>query len=106
MKRAIIVQVRMQKDKKTNDDIIWVTSAIMPSKSEKGDIFYPLSKNTLVTTCANALRSPDKYNEFKKLRIGDLIDIHYDLNEYKQQLYVSKLELVKQSSYKEEELIV
>lgn len=106
MKRAIITSVRISKDNKTGEDNAWITASIMPSKMNNGNLFYPKATAISVSTCAGALRSPDKFSKYQGLKIGDIVDIHYALNEYNQKPFVNEILLVKESPYKENDLIV
>ena len=106
MKRAIVTSVRTSKDKKSGEDNAWVTVSIMPSKMSNGNLFYPKSSEISVTSCAGALRAPDKFAKFNSLRIGALVDIHYGVNEYTQKPFVDDITLVKDSPFSNSDLIV
>ena len=106
MKRAIVTSVRTSKDNKSGEDNAWVTVSIMPSKMSNGNLFYPKSSEISVTSCAGALRAPDKFVKFNSLRIGALVDIHYGFNEYTQKPFVDDITLVKDSPFVDSDLIV
>ena len=106
MKRAIVVSVRTSKDNKTGEDTAWITVAIMPTKMSNGNLFYPQSKNIAVSTCAGAVRFPDKFSKYKSFNIGDLVDVHYALNEFNQTPMVVDIVLVEKCPYKANDLIV
>lgn len=106
MKRAIVTSVRVSKDKKTGEDNVWVTASIMPSKSSSGNVYYPKSSDISVTTCAGALRAPDKFTKYQLLKLGDIIDITYGFNEFTQKPFIDDVTVVKSSPYKESDLIV
>lgn len=106
MKRAIVTSVRLSKDSKTGEDNLWVSMAIMPTKMKNGELFYPKSSDISVSTCAGALRSPDKFAKYQELRLGDIVDINYALNEFTQKPFINEILLVKTSPYKETDLIV
>lgn len=106
MKRAIVVSVRMSIDKKTNENVVWVSSAIMPTKGNNGKIYYPKSTDIVVTTCAGELSKPDNYSSYSSLKIGDIVDISYGLNDFTQKAFVSGLLYVKSCGVKESELII
>lgn len=106
MKRAIVVSIRQSKDSKSGENNAWLTMAIMPSKSQNGNIFYPTSKNIAVTTCAGELRAPDNYKAYNSLKIGDIVDITYGFNEISQKPFVSGVALVSSTPYKMQDLIV
>ena len=106
MKRAIVTCVRVSKDNKTGEDNVWVTMSIMPSKMTNGNLFYPKSSDISVTTFAGAIKSPDKFKQYKELKIGDLVNVHYSLNEYNQKPFISEVVFFADSPYKESDLIV
>lgn len=106
MKRAIVTCVRTSKDNKSGEDNAWVTMSIMPSKMTNGNLFYPKSSDISVSTCAGAIKAPDKFTKYQGLKLGDIVDIHYGFNEYTQKPYVDDITLVKSTSYKESDLIV
>ncbi len=106
MKRAIVVSVRPSKEKSTDENVIWATLAIMPNKGKNGNIYYPMSNKICVVTSAGELRSPDKYTKYSKFKIGDVVEVHYGINEKNDTVYVSDLNLVKESAYKDGDLIV
>ena len=106
MKRAIVTCVRTSKDKETNEDVTWVTSALMPTKMQNGNLFYPKSSDISVSTCAGAIKASDKFTKYQGLKLGDIVDIHYGFNEFTQKPYVDDITLVKSTLYKESDLIV
>lgn len=106
MKKAIVVSVRMSKDSKTSENTVWICAAVMPSKMNNGNLFYPKSSDILVTTCAGEIKSPDNFTKYKQLKIGDVVEINYSFNEYTQKPYISDIVLSKSTLYAESDLIV
>lgn len=106
MKRALVISVRTSKDKQTSEDVAWVTVALMPTKMQNGNLFYPKSSDISVSTNAGAIRAKDKFSKYCSFKLGDLVDIHYGFNEYTQKPYVDDITLVKSTPYKESDLIV
>lgn len=106
MKRAIVTCVRMSKDVKSGEDNCWVTMSIMPSKMNNGNLYYPKSSDISITTCAGAIRTPDKYMKYLGLNLGDIVNIHYALNEYTQKPFVNDIEIVKPTPYEESDLVI
>ena len=107
MKRAIVLSVRQSEDTKTGENNCWVTLGVMPSKMlNSGNIFYPKTTDILVSTCAGEIRSPDKFKKYKNLKIGDVMDISYGVNERSNQIFVDNLQMVKETPYAQNELIV
>ncbi|MBR1676961.1 MAG: hypothetical protein IJ706_06620 [Clostridia bacterium] len=104
MKRAIVLQVRTSEDKTTHETLAWVTVGCVPSKMKDGRLFYPKSSDTLVTTCAGELRSPDKFKKFKNLKIGAIVDLHMALNEFTNKSFVFDIVVSTDSLYSEEDL--
>ena len=106
MKRAIVISVRESKDNKTNENNAWVTVALMPTKMKNGNVFFPKSSEICVSTCAGELRSPDKFSAFRKLKLGDVVDVHYGFNEFSGKTFVENIELVTNSPFDVSVLIV
>ena len=106
MKRAIVVSVRTSKDKNSGEDNAWVTVALMPTKMNNGNLFYPKSSDISVSTCAGAIKAPDKFTKYQGLKLGDIVNIHYGFNEFTQKPFVDDITLVKSTPYKESDLIV
>ena len=106
MKRAIVVAVRENVDKKTGENNLWVTSAIMPGKMSNGGLYYPKSTDILVNSCFGEVRHPDKFAAYKKLKIGTLVDIEYGFNEITQKPFVRKLHEVAPTPFEETDLYV
>lgn len=106
MKRAIVVSVRTSKDTKTGEDTAWLTLAVMPSKTKDGRLYLPKSTDVPVNTSAAALRTPDKFTKYRDFKIGDLVDIHYALNDFTQKVFVEDITLVANSPYDMSQVIV
>lgn len=106
MKRAIVVSVRTSVDAKTNENVVWVSCAVMPSKGNNGKVYYPKSTGIVVTTCAGELSKPDNYGKYSSLKIGDIVDINYGFNEFTEKAFVENLLFYKSSGIKESELII
>lgn len=106
MKRAIVVSVRMSKDTQTGEDQAWLSMAIMPTKMSNGNLFYPKSSDICVSTVGGALKNPDKFKAYKSLKIGDVVNISYALNEFTQKPFVNEVTLIKESPFSDSDLIV
>ena len=107
MKRAIVLSVRQSVDTKSGENKCWVTLGVMPSKMlNSGNIFYPKTTDILVSTCAGEISSPDKFKKYKNLKLGDVMDISYGVNERSNQIFVDNLQMVKETPYALNELIV
>ena len=106
MKRAVVVAVRENADKKTGENNLWVTLAVMPAKMTNGGLYYPKSTDMLVSSCFGEIRHPDKFAQYKGLNIGALVDIEYGFNEVRQKPFVRELHNIKDSPYKDTEIYV
>lgn len=106
MKRCIVLSVRTSVDKKTSENLLWISVGVLPSKTSKGSLFYPKTTDIVLTACFGELRHPDSYSDNKNLTIGSLVDITYGFNEFTQKPFISKVEEVCQSPYTEDDLFV
>ena len=106
MKRAIVISARESVDSKSSENVMWLNLAVMPTKGNDGKVYSPKKEKQVVCTNAGEVRSPDKYARYKKLKVGDLVEVHYAINENTDVIYVSDLQVVQSSPYKESDLIV
>ncbi len=106
MKRAIIVEVRESKDQKTNDDLLFIKLVRLPSKMQNGGLWYSKSSEAVVNACVNKTRSAADYETFRSVLPGALCDITFGVNDFNGKPFVAKLDIVKSSPFKKEELYV
>lgn len=95
MKRCILVGVRTNKDKETNDELLFLTLCNLPRKMNNGGLWHPKSAEMLTTACINKARKPDEYEKFVNLLPGTLIDVTMGVNEFNDKRFVAALEVVK-----------
>lgn len=99
MKRAMVMSVRATVDKKTNENVVYVTLFDMGNRNKDGVIFTARSSEAVKTAFANEVRNPEKYAKYKALTIGSLCTMDLGVNDFDGKVYVSNLELVKKSPY-------
>ena len=105
MKRAIVLQVRESENKQNNNEkAAWVTVGLLPAKMKSGNLFYPRSTETCVSTCAGVLTKPDNYEKFRKLAIGSIVDLTYGINEFTNKPFVADISVVCESPFTAEDL--
>ena len=105
MKRAIVLQVRESENKQNNNKkTVWVTVGILPAKMKNGGLYYPRSTDVCVSTCAGALTKPDNYEKYRKLAIGSLVDLYYEVNEYTNKPFVSDITVTCESPFEAKDL--
>ena len=71
---------------------------------KSGNLFFPKSNESCVTTCAGALTKPDNYDKFRKLAIGSIVDLSYAVNEFTNKVYVSDISVVCDSPFEAKDL--
>ena len=106
MKRAIVVAVRENKNKETNENQVWVSCAIMPSVMTKGGLFYPKSAELIKQVCCGETSKPDMYSLAKNLKIGSIVDIGFGFNENSGKGFVNQLALICESPFADNDLYV
>ena len=99
MKKVMVMSVRVTKDKKTNENVVYVTVYDMGNRSSNGAIFTARSGEAVRTAFANETRTPEKYAKYKALSIGSLCTMDLGVNDFDGKVYVSNLDVVKESPY-------
>ena len=99
MKKAMVMSVRATQDKKTNEDVVYVTVYDMGNRNANGVIFTAKSGEAVKTAFANKARNPEKYERYKALTIGSLCTLELGVNDFDGKVYVANLECVKSSPY-------
>ena len=94
MKRCILVSVRPQKDKETNDDLLFLTMYRLPGKMKNGGLWYPKKDEQIINACINAKHRKDDYDFFLKVLPGAIVDVTFALNEFTNKTYVERVDLV------------
>ena len=94
MKRCILVSVRPQKDRETNDDLLFLTLYRLPNKMRNGGLWHPKKDETVINVCINSKHKPEDYKKFLSILPGVLVDVTFALNEFNNKTYVESVELV------------
>lgn len=99
MKKVMIMSVRATVDKKTNENVVYVTVYDLGNRNANGVIFSAKSSEAVKTAFANEARNPEKYAKYKALNIGSLCTMDLGVNDFDGRVYVSNLDLVQDSPY-------
>lgn len=99
MKRAMVMSVRPTVDKKTGDNVVYVTLYDMGNRNKEGVIFTAKSGEAVRTAFANEVRTPEKYAKYKSLTIGSLCNLDLGVNDFDGKVYVSNLEVIHDSPF-------
>lgn len=67
MKRCILVSVRPQKDKETNDDLLFLTLYRLPNKMKNGGLWHPKKDEQVINACINAKHRPEEYKQWSSM---------------------------------------
>ena len=95
----MVMSVRATVDKKTNENVVYVTVYDLGNRNANGVIFSAKSGEAIRTAFANETRNPDKYAKYKALKIGSLCTMDLGVNDFDGRVYVSNLDLVQDSPY-------
>lgn len=107
MKRYILVNARVNKDTKTNANLLFLTMAKLPSKMKDGGLWYPKKDELILTACINEDDKPQDFEDFSTLNPGTLIDVIFGLNDFTQKVVVQSLHVVPGTNmYRNEELYI
>ena len=93
-RRCILLSTRTNKDKETNDELLFLSLARLPSKSSRGGLWYPKQSELLVTACINKTRKPDDFESYSKLNPGTLIDVTFGINDFNGKVIVANLDVI------------
>ncbi len=99
MKKVMVMSVRPTVDKKTNENVVYVTVYDMGNRNSNGVIFTAKSGEAVKTAFANQARNAEKYEKYKALTIGSLCTMDLGVNDFDGKVYVANLECVKPSPY-------
>ena len=94
MKRCILVSCRIQKDKETNDNLMFLVLYRLPSVMSNGGLWYPKTNEAIVNVCVNETKDKQKYDQLLKINPGALFDITYGVNDFTQKTFVALCDLV------------
>jgi len=104
MKKGILLASRLGKDKKTEENLCWVTVGMLPSKMNSGNLFFPKKEDTLCTIPFGELRHPDMFKACQSIRPGSLVGVIFDYNEVLNRAFPAKIEVLEQSVYTDDEM--
>ena len=99
MKKVMIMSVRATTDKKTNENVVYVTVYDLGNRNANGVIFSAKLGEAVRVAFANEARNPEKYAKYKALNIGSLCTMDFGVNDFNGRVYVSNLDLVQNSPY-------
>ncbi len=99
MKKVMVMSVRPTVNKKTNENVVYVTLFDMGNRNSNGVIFAAKSNEAVRTAYANEIRNPEKYVKYKSLKIGSLCTMELGINDFDNSIYVSNLKVVNDSPY-------
>lgn len=107
MKRYILVNARVNKDKETNANLLFLTMAKLPSKMKDGGLWHPKKDELILTACINEQNKPQDFKDFSTLNPGTLIDVIFGLNDFTQKVVVESLQVVPGTNmYSNDELYI
>lgn len=104
MKRYLVTSVRTSTDKQSGDPLLFISLYKLPSRMKEGGLWFPKNDEALATACINGKNSKDEYDKLKVLLPGALVDVALGVNDFNNKTYVAKIDLVKQSPYKQDEI--
>lgn len=99
MKKVMVMSVRATVDKKTNENVVYVTVYDLGNRNANGVIFSAKSGEAVKVAFANETRNPEKYAKYKALNIGSLCTIDLGVNDFNGRVFVANLDLVQDSPY-------
>lgn len=99
MKKVMVMSVRATVDKKTNENVVYVTVYDMGNRNNQGVIFSAKSGEAVRIAFANEARNPEKYVKYKAFNVGSLCTMDLGVNDFDGRVYVSNLDLVQDSPY-------
>lgn len=105
MKRCILVSVRPQKDKETNDDLLFLTLYRLPNKMKNGGLWHPKKDEQVINACINAKHRPEEFKQWSSILPGALVDVTFGLNEFTNKTYVERCELVPDTNIFDEKML-
>lgn len=99
MKIAMVMSVRATQDKKTGENVVYVTLYDMGRRGSNGVIYSAKTGEAVRTAYAKETFNSEKYAKYKALAVGSLCSMDLGINDYDNRVYVSNLELHMQSPY-------
>lgn len=105
MKRCILVDNRTSKDKKTGDDLMFLTLAKLPNAMKDGGLWHPKQADLIVNVCINKTLKAEDYEKFMQVRPGALFDITFGVNDFNGSTYVATCTLVPNTNVHKAEIL-
>lgn len=94
MKRYILVDVRISKDKETNDNLLFMKMYRLASAMKNGGLWHPKDSEALCNVCINQTKQPEEYEKYSKVNPGALFDITFGINDFNNKSFVATCVLV------------
>lgn len=104
MKRYLVTSVRTSTDKQTGDPLLFISLYKLPSKMKEGGLWFPKNDEALATACINGKNNKEEYDKQKVLLPGALVDVTLGVNDFSGKTFVAKMDVFKQSPYKQDEI--
>lgn len=98
MKRMILVDVRISKDEKNGDNLLWLTLYRLASQMKNGGLWHAKKDESITYVCFSQLKNPQEYNDYQKCNPGTLFDITFGLNDFNNKSYVATCVMVPNSN--------
>lgn len=92
--RCLLVSVRVQKEEKSGDNLMFLTLFKLPSVMKNGNLWYPKPSESVITSCVNQSKSPKDFEEFGKVNPGALCEVTFGYNEFSNKTFVAKVDLI------------
>ena len=94
MKRFLVCSVRKGEDEKTKGELLFITMYRLPSKMKDGGLWFPKKDEQLAVACISKDRAPKDYEDLLSLLPGTLVDVTFGFNDFNQQSFVAKVDVV------------
>ena len=105
-KRCIVVDLRLNKDEKTNDELLFLTLYRLPTKMKNGGLWHPRSNESVVNVCINKTKEPESFVKMLNVLPGSLVDVTFGINDFTNKTFVAKTELVVVNPIKVEDIYI
>lgn len=105
MKRCILISTKCSKDKKTGDDLMFLTLAALPSKMKDGGLWHPKKDELLLNTCINKKNKPEEYEKMLNVLPGALIDVTRGINDFNGKAFVVNADVVEGTDIYTEDML-
>ena len=107
MKRCILVDVRTNKDKETNEDILFLTLVKLPVPMNNGGLWHHKASELVVNVAFPKNTKAQEFEQYSKILPGALFDITYGYNDFNGKSFVATCVLVEGTNmFTEQEVYV